>query len=214
MLSGWLSAAGMLLVLRELPFYFVRSWLRRHVRFATTMSGRTTLHLFAATLSLVAGTLPGAVIGVATLANAAFGRHVRREMRLFNKMQQLARCPPRWAHHRHQKKRRQRQTKIISKDAEDVDESKETEEPKAAEAVEEEARMAAEAEAARVRAEEEARMAAEAEAARVRAEEEARMAAEAEAARCAEEEARMGAAEAARARRRRQGWRRRPRLRA
>jgi hypothetical protein len=63
-LSSWLSVCGVLLVLRELRAPFMRRFLRRHVRFATTSSGRATIHLFAATLALSSGSPAGIVVGV------------------------------------------------------------------------------------------------------------------------------------------------------
>ena len=80
-LSSWLSGCGLLLLLREIKVPFVRQFLRRHARFATTASGRSTMHLFAATLALSSGSTASALIGLATLANFAFGRHVRKEMK-------------------------------------------------------------------------------------------------------------------------------------
>ena len=93
-LSSWLSAAGVLLLLRELRVPFVRAWLRRHVRFVTTTTGRTTVQFLAATLGLVSGSYSGTLLGVATLLNYAFGRHVRREVRVANRLRSMARCPP------------------------------------------------------------------------------------------------------------------------
>ena len=74
-LSGWLSLCGVLLVMREMPLAFMRRWLRRHVRFATTTSGRSTVHLFAATLALSSGTGVGVAVGPqCTLLGASGGR--------------------------------------------------------------------------------------------------------------------------------------------
>ena len=72
--SAWLSAAGGLLLAREIRVPSVRLWLRQHVRFAATPSGRHTLHLFAATLSLVSGSYVGVAIGAVTLLNMYFVR--------------------------------------------------------------------------------------------------------------------------------------------
>ena len=80
-LNGWLSVCGLLLVLRELPFPFMQQFLRRHARFATTTSGRSTMHVFAATLAFSSGSAVGALVGIATLANILFGRHVNSRMR-------------------------------------------------------------------------------------------------------------------------------------
>ena len=93
-LSSWLSAAGALLLLRELRVPFVRAWMRRHVRFVTTHGGRTTIQFLAATLGLVAGSYSGTLVGVTTLLNYAFGRHVRKEVRVTNRLRAMSRCPP------------------------------------------------------------------------------------------------------------------------
>ena len=92
-LSSWLSVCGILLLLRELSFPFMRRWLRRHVRFSTTRNGRSSIHLFAATLALSTGSTVGSVLGVVTLANFAFGRFVRSRMRAARAAQQQQEQP-------------------------------------------------------------------------------------------------------------------------
>lgn len=80
-ISTWLSACGALLLMRELQLPMVRSWMRRHVRFATTPGGKRVMQLFGATLALTSGTASGFFIGVATVANHLFGRSVRQKIR-------------------------------------------------------------------------------------------------------------------------------------
>ena len=78
LLSGWLSGFGLLLLLREVPAPLVQRWLRRHFRFVTTTSGRTTLRLFAATVGLATVQWYGSVVALATLANEWLSRTVSR----------------------------------------------------------------------------------------------------------------------------------------
>lgn len=80
-LSSWVSVCGLLLLLREIRLPWMRRFLRRHARFATTAHGKSLIHLFAATLALSSGTIAGSLLGSATLANVAFGRYVRRRAR-------------------------------------------------------------------------------------------------------------------------------------
>lgn len=80
-ISGWLSTCGVLLLLRELQVPAVRSWMRRHVRFATTPGGKRLLQIFGATLALTSGSPLTSLVGLATLSNFLFGRHVRKKVR-------------------------------------------------------------------------------------------------------------------------------------
>ena len=94
LLSGWLSACGLLLMLREVNLPPMRRWMRRHVRFATSSRGRTAIHLFAATLAITSGGGVGVVVGVTTLSNAAFGRYVRRTLRSAKVQREFYASPP------------------------------------------------------------------------------------------------------------------------
>ena len=82
LLSGWLSAIGAVLLVGQLRISPVRHWLRRHFRFATTASGRTTLQVFAATIAFSSGSTGCAIVGLLTCANAYFGWHFREVLRM------------------------------------------------------------------------------------------------------------------------------------